>query len=360
MNEIDIDELYYMAEDLLRGLIATPRASREEAQAANLVEGQMRRLGFAPRRLGNNVWAVAPGYEASLPTLLLNSHIDTVRPVEGWTRQPYEPQVDPETGRLYGLGSNDAGASLVALLATFAYMAPRQRAYNLVMLASAEEEVSGRGGLEAVVPLLPPVAVAIVGEPTGMRPAVAEKGLMVLDGEARGVAGHAARDEGVNAIYLAIGAIERLRTLQLGRVSATLGPVKISVTQIEAGTQHNVVPDRCRFVVDVRTTDAYTNEETLAAMRSVVGEECSLTPRSTRLRPSSIALDHPLVSRLAMMGLEPFGSPTLSDQALMPWPSLKCGPGDSARSHTPDEYVGLAELREAIAIYTRLLDGLTL
>lgn len=359
MNELDIDELYYLAIDLLRGLIATPSPSRDESAAASLVEAHLRQLGLTPQRHGNNVWAIAPGYDASLPTLLLNSHIDTVRPVEGWTRLPFEPQEDPETERLYGLGSNDAGASLVALLSAFAYMAPRPRSYNLIMLASAEEEVSGRNGLEAVVPLLPSVSVAIVGEPTNMRPAVAEKGLMVVDGVALGVAGHAARNEGVNAIYKAIDAIEQLRSIQFERVSPMLGPVNISVTQIEAGTQHNVVPDRCRFVVDVRTTDAYSNEETLAAMR-LAAPECVLTPRSTRLNPSSIPTDHPLVSRLAMMGLEPFGSPTLSDQALMPWPSVKCGPGDSARSHTPDEYIHPSEIRSAIAIYTRLLDGLSL
>ncbi|WP_300935721.1 M20 family metallo-hydrolase [uncultured Muribaculum sp.] len=359
MNEMDTDELYYMATDLLKSLIATPSVSRDETAAANIIEETMRKLGFEPRRHINNVWAVAPGYDVSLPTILLNSHIDTVKPVEGWTRDPYLPAEDPQTERLYGLGSNDAGASLVSLIGAFAYMGRRPREYNLVMLASAQEEVSGRDGMEAVVTMLPHIDMAIVGEPTGMRPAIAEKGLMVIDAEARGVAGHAARDEGVNAIYKAMDAICRLRSLKLEKVSDMLGPVKMTVTQIEAGTQHNVVPDTCRFVIDVRTTDVYSNEETLEIMRREL-PGCTLTPRSTRLNPSSISRMHPVVRRLEMLGFEPFGSPTLSDQALMPWPSVKCGPGDSARSHTPDEYILLPEIRSAIAVYTRVLDGLKL
>lgn len=355
----DQDELYYMAIDLLKRLIATPSHSREEGGAATIVEHQLRSLGFTPSRSGNNVWAIAPDYDPARPTLLLNSHIDTVRPAAGWTRDPYSPDEELTEDLLYGLGSNDAGASLVSLLATFAHMAETPRSYNLIFLASSEEEVSGRDGIESVIPQLPHVDVAIVGEPTGMHPAVAEKGLMVLDGLAEGVAGHAARNEGVNALYIAIDAINTLRSLQLPRVSPTLGPVKISITQIEAGTQHNVVPDRCRFVVDVRTTDAYSNVETLALLRDAV-PQVTLTPRSTRLNPSSIPADHPIVSRLEMMGYSPFGSPTLSDQALMPWPSVKCGPGDSARSHTPDEYIRPSEIRTAIAIYVRLLTGLNL
>ena len=359
MDEFDIDELYYMAVDLLRNLISTPSTSRNENAAADLVENCFANLGLKSSRHGNNVWAVVPGYDPCKPTILLNSHIDTVKPVAGWTRDPYSPEEDEDTGRLYGLGSNDAGASLVSLIAAFAYMAGRPRTYNLVMLASAEEEVSGRDGIESALKVMPKIDVAIVGEPTGMRPAIAEKGLMVLDGEVHGVAGHAARDEGVNAIYKAIDVIGILREMQFDKVSPTLGPVKISVTQIEAGTQHNVVPDICRFVVDVRTTDAYSNADTLEMMRARV-PGCTMTPRSTRLNPSSIPAQHPIVERLVMMGLEPFGSPTLSDQALMPWPSVKCGPGDSARSHTPDEYILLSEIRGAIEIYTRILDTLRL
>lgn len=353
-----MDELYYAAIDLLKSLIATPSVSREEKDAADIVEDFLLGAGFTPSRKGNNVWATAPGFDASRPTILLNSHIDTVRPAEGWTRDPFcADDSDGET--LFGLGSNDAGASVVSLAAAFQWIARTEQSYNLIFLASCEEEVSGKGGIESVLPDLPPIAVAIVGEPTGMRPAIAEKGLMVLDGEIRGRAGHAARNEGENAIYNALPVIETLRTLRLPEESLYLGPVRISVTQISAGTQHNVVPDRCKIVVDVRTVDAYTNEETLRLIREAV-PKCQLTARSTRLRPSSIAAGHPLVQRFIMTGREPFGSPTLSDQALMPFPSVKIGPGDSARSHTADEFIRLDEIREAIQLYVSALDGLKL
>ena len=352
-----MDEIYYEVLDLLKTLISIPRVSREEVRAADAVEAFLRGRGCAVRRSGNNVWCVSDDFDAERPTILLNSHIDTVKPVAGWTYAPNEPtEVDD---RLYGLGSNDAGASLVSLIAVFLLLRSSRQAYNLVMLASCEEEVSGRNGLESVLPMLPPIDVAIVGEPTGMHPAVAEKGLMVLDGEVCGVSGHAARSEGVNAIYKALPVVERLRSLQFDRVSDFLGPVKISVTQISAGTQHNVVPDLCRIVVDVRTTDAYSNEHTLEMIRAAV-PDCRLEPRSTRLRPSSIALSHPIVSRLVTLGREPFGSPTLSDQALMPFPSVKVGPGDSSRSHTADEYICFDEIREAIQLYMTVLDGLRL
>lgn len=353
-----MDELYYQAVDLLKKLIATPSVSRNEGNAAIVIENFLLEHGIKPSRRGNNVWAVDSGYDSAKPTILLNSHIDTVRPTDAWTRDPFSPDVDEE-GRLYGLGSNDAGASVVSLLATFLHMAEAERTYNLIFLASSEEEVSGRDGIESVIPHLPKVDVAIVGEPTGMRPAIAEKGLMVLDIEVDGKAGHAARDEGINAIYRALPVIETLRGFKFKNESSVLGPVKISVTQIEAGTQHNVVPALCRMVADVRTTDAYTNEDTLRILRDAV-PECRITPRSTRLNPSSIPKDHPIVRRLTMMGFEPFGSPTLSDQALMPWPSVKVGPGDSARSHSADEYILLDEIREAIAIYVRLLSNLHL
>lgn len=355
------DELFYDAVALLERLVASPSVSRSEADAASAVEEALRSAGFTPERRYNNVWAVAPGFDPALPTLLLNSHIDTVSPVASWTRNPFEPVRDEEDpDRLYGLGSNDAGASLVALLAAFRAIADdNHRAYNLVFLASAEEEVSGEHGLRAVVDLIPRPDFAIVGEPTGMLPALAEKGLMVLDGEVTGVAGHAARNEGVNAIYKAIPIVERLARLEFPKVSRLLGPVKISVTGISAGTRHNVVPDLCKLVVDVRTTDVYTNLETLEMIQSAC-PEATFTPRSTRLNPSSAPDTHPVVERLRMMGRDGFGSPTLSDQALMPWPSLKLGPGDSARSHTADEYIMLPEIREAISIYIRLLSGLKL
>lgn len=353
-----MDELYYQAVDLLKELIATPSFSREEGAAASIIERWLTARCSDVCRNGNNVWATAPGYDPSLPTLLLNSHIDTVKPVAGWTRDPFTPDVDAD-GTLYGLGSNDAGGSLVSLMAAFIHESEMSRGYNLVMLASAEEEVSGSNGIESALPLLPKIDVAIVGEPTGMNPAIAEKGLMVLDAEVKGVAGHAARDEGDNAIYHAVEAIMKLRELRLPKVSETLGPVKISVTQINAGTQHNVVPDLCRMVVDVRTTDSYSNTETLALIREAV-TGCSFTPRSTRLNPSSIPPGHPIVRRLEMLGGVPFGSPTLSDQALMPFPSVKVGPGHSSRSHTADEYIRLDEIRAAIAAYIHVLAGLNL
>lgn len=353
---MDIDEIYYDAVDLLKAMIATKSVSREEKEAAGVVEDAMRGFGLDVRRSGNNVWTLSPGFDPAKPTILLNSHIDTVKPTEGWTRDPFTPEEDDE-GRLYGLGSNDAGASVVSLLAAFRFITAKEQPCNYIFLASCEEEVSGRGGVESVLPMLPHIDAAIVGEPTSLQPAIAEKGLMVLDGAAEGVSGHAARNEGENAIYKAVEAIERLRKVVFERESELLGPVKVSVTQIGAGTQHNVVPDRCTIVVDVRTTDAYSNVETLAILRDAVGELCTLTPRSTRLNPSHIGLNHPLVERLVMMGKQPFGSPTLSDQALMPFPSLKLGPGDSARSHTADEYIVLDEIREAIHTYVGLLDG---
>ncbi len=350
-----MDELYYQAVDLLEKLIATPSASRREKEAADLVEGFLKENGLLSQRHGNNVWALAPGYDPEKPTLMLNSHLDTVKPVEAWTRDPYTPCTDSEE-RLFGLGSNDAGASLVSLLAAFLYLKGTRQKYNLLFLASAEEEVSGPAGIESVIPLLPKVKIALVGEPTDMRPAIAEKGLMVLDGEITGVSGHAARQGGVNAIYRALPVIEALRQLKLPKVSPLLGEVKITVTQIQAGTQHNVIPDKCRIVVDVRTTECYSNAETLELIRRAV-PECALTAHSTRLNSSRIDPSHPIVRRMEMLGAEPTGSPTLSDQALMPWQSLKLGPGSPARSHIADEFVYLHEIRDAIETYVKLLDG---
>ena len=350
-----MDELYYKSVDLLKQLIAVPSVSRDESGVADIVSSFFSENDLQPQRHGNNVWVVADGYDEGKPTLLLNSHIDTVKPVAGWTRDPFTPE--EEDGKLYGLGSNDAGGPLVSLIATFLYLNNRPRQYNLVMLASCEEEVSGKNGIESVIPLLPPITVAIVGEPTNMQPAIAEKGLMVLDGKIKGVSGHAARNEGVNAIYEALNVVETLKNLTFDKESAMLGPIKISVTQINAGTQHNVVPDLCEIVVDVRSTDAYSNVETLRIIQDAVSQ-CELTPRSTRLNPSSIDRAHPIVTRLEMLGAEPFGSPTLSDQALMPWQSLKLGPGSSSRSHTADEYICLDEIRTAIQTYVSILDGL--
>lgn len=339
------------AVELLRHLIATPSISRDEKRAADVMEAFMQNHGMDCRREANNVWAVAPDYDEDRPTLLLNAHIDTVKPVETWTRNPFEPSLEGDC--LFGLGSNDCGGGLVSLLQVFRMMSDRARTYNMVYLASAEEEVSGRDGISRVLPKLPPIDVAIVGEPTGMQPAIAEKGLMVIDGVAHGKSGHAARNEGINAIYEALDDLVWLRGHRFDRVSDLLGPVKMTVTVINAGTQHNVVPDECRFVIDVRSNELYTNEELFEIIRSHVRSE--LKARSFRLGSSRIAPDHPLVRRMVAMGMRPFGSPTLSDQALMPFQSLKLGPGDSSRSHSADEYICVSEIKGAIEKYQEII-----
>ena len=337
---------------LLRQLIATPRVSRQETAAASLLFQRMDQWGLHPQREGNNVWAVCPDYDGGRPTLLLNAHIDTVRAVATWTRQPHEAVIDGD--RLYGLGSNDCGGGLVTLLMAYRWMTEKSRAYNIIYLASCEEEVSGQDGIVRALPLLPPVSVAIVGEPTGLQPAVAEKGLMVIDGYADGVSGHAARNEGVNAIYEALDDLLFLRDYRFQRDSPLLGPTKMTVTVVQSGTQHNVVPDSLHFVLDVRTNELYRNEEVFSFLCQQM-RKCRLTARSFRLHSSSIDSDHPLVRRCIDMGLQPFGSPTLSDQALMPFPSLKLGPGQSARSHSADEFICLSELQQALDVYHSLL-----
>lgn len=341
---------------LLKQLIAIPSPSREEGAAADLMERHLRDAGFVPHRKGNNVWAEARVHDAGKPTILLDAHIDTVRPNPAWTRDPFAPEV--EGGRLYGLGSNDTGGSVVSLMSVFTQLAATEQPYNLIFLASAEEEITGAGGVRCLIADLGRVDLAIVGEPTLMRPAVAEKGLLVLDCTAHGRAGHAARDEGDNAIYKALRDIEWFRTHRFERVSPMLGPVKMSVTGVQAGTQHNVVPAECRFMVDVRVNECYTNDEILREVRAAV--ECDVQPRSTHLCSSSIPLSHPAVRRLTATGREAFGSPTLSNSCVMPFPSLKLGPGDSARSHTADEYIALDEIAEAIEIYRSVLEGLDL
>lgn len=337
---------------LLQRLIATPSASRDEAGAADIMENCIRTLHLDCRRHGNNVWSIAPGFCESKETILLNAHIDTVKPVKTWTRDPYRPAVEGD--RLYGLGSNDCGGGLVALLQAFRLLAERERRFNLVYLASAEEEVSGSGGISSVLPLLPSIDLAIVGEPTGMQPAVAEKGLMVLDVTARGKSGHAARGEGVNAIYEALDDLCWLRSYRFKRVSEFLGPTVMNVTMVNAGTQHNVVPDECRMVVDVRTNELYTNEEVFDFIHRHLRSE--VRARSFRLHSSGIPLAHPLVKRCIAMGMKPFGSPTLSDQALMPFSSLKLGPGESSRSHSADEFIRISEIEAAIGCYVKLLE----
>ena len=349
-------ERYYEAIDLLKGMISRPSFSREETDVADFLQASWRAAGHTVNRVGNNLWITAHDFDPARPTLLLNSHIDTVRPASGWTRDPFSPEEDDD--RLYGLGSNDAGASVVSLYEAFCLLSGREQPYNLIFLASCEEEVSGKNGVERALAELPPIAFAVVGEPTGMRPAIAEKGLMVLDCVAHGKAGHAARNEGINAITEAMRDIGWFSAYQFPEKSDLLGPVKMTVTIIHAGAQHNVVPDRCEFTVDVRTNEFYTNEGLFEAIQRQVA--CEVKARSFRLNSSRTDPDHPLVRRAILLGKEPFGSPTLSDQALMRFPSVKIGPGDSARSHSADEFIRGMEIREAIDIYVRLLDGLTL
>ena len=351
----DLTSLTAEAVELLQSLIAIPSISREETQAADFLQNYLEERGLQTGRKGNNVWCLSPMFDLHKPTLLLNSHIDTVKPVQGWRRDPFRPTLEAN-GKLYGLGSNDAGASLVSLLQVFRQLCLTSQPYNLVFLASCEEEVSGKDGIESVLPGLPPIALGLVGEPTGMQPAIAEKGLMVLDVTAVGRSGHAAREEGDNAIYKVLDDIAWLRDYHFEKVSPLLGPVKMSVTVINAGTQHNVVPDRCTFTVDIRSNECYTNEELFAEISRHL--KCEARARSFRLSSSHIDANHPLVKRAVALGRTPFGSPTLSDQALMRFPSLKMGPGKSSRSHTADEYVMVSEIEEAIGLYLELLDGL--
>ncbi len=354
---MDYKEYTTEAVELLKRLIATPSVSRDESAAADIIEAYLKEeKGFGEvHRIGNNVWAVDPLFDENRPTILLNAHIDTVKPSESWTMKPFEPTVVDD--RLYGLGSNDCGGGLVALMLAYRICISRAqgdaRLSNYIYMASAEEEVSGANGIALALPHLPKIDVAIVGEPTGMQPAIAEKGLMVIDGTAHGKAGHAARNEGINAIYEALDDLVWLRSCRFDKVSELLGPVKVSVTVINAGSQHNVVPDACRFVIDVRTNELYTNEEALQFLQANVKSE--LKARSFRLSSSHIPQSHPLIQKCIAMGMTPFGSPTLSDQALMPFPSFKLGPGDSARSHSADEYIRISEIEEAIKTYCELI-----
>lgn len=341
--------------DLLKNMIRIPSFSRDEGAVADFLERWMLTEGFEARRLGNNLW-IESGPADGRPTILLNAHIDTVKPASGYTRDPFTPEI--EDGCLYGLGSNDDGGSLIALLETYSRLIQKEQPYRLIFSATAEEEVSGKGGLDLILPELDRIDFGVMGEPTGMRMAVAERGLMVLDCTAYGKSGHAARNEGVNAIYKAIEDIQWFKSHSFDRVSDFLGAVKMSVTQINAGTQHNVVPDRCTFVVDVRPNGMYTNPELLEMIKSSVS--CEVKERSTRIGSSHLPMDHPAVVRGLSLGLEPFGSPTTSNQALCHFPTLKIGPGDSARSHSADEYIRLDEIADGIETYVALLDGLTL
>jgi len=339
--------------ELLSRLIATPSFSREEHDTAQLLADFLSERAVPLQRKHNNVWAANFHFDPAKPTILLNSHHDTVKPNPAYTLDPFDPILRED--KLYGLGSNDAGAALVSLLAAFLHFYHRpDLTHNLLFAATAEEEISGLNGVESILPELGDIALAIVGEPTLFQMAVAEKGLLVLDCTARGKAGHAAREEGINAIYEALPDIEWFRSYRFPKVSPALGPIKMSVTVLQAGTQHNVVPAECRFTVDVRCTDAYSQEELLDIIRSQVRAE--VQPRSMRLRPSAIPMEHPIVQAGLAMGLSAYGSPTTSDQALMPFTSIKIGPGDSARSHSADEFVYLQEIEQGIAGYIQLLE----
>lgn len=341
---------------LLERLIATPSLSRDEGATADIIEAFLLDSGVEGRRIGNNVWALSADFDPERPTLMLNSHHDTVKPSPGYTLDPFVPL--RRDGKIYGLGSNDAGGSIVSLIETFVQLHRTPLTVNLLLAITAEEEVSGRNGMELMLEELNRKAIkvdmAIVGEPTSMHAAIAERGLMVLDCTAAGVSGHAARDEGVNAIYRAMADIETIRGFRFDKTSRTLGDIKMSVTQINAGTQHNVVPDRCSFVVDVRTTDVYTNDEVAEIISSAL--ESEVHPRSTRLNASAIDAEHPLVKAAERLGARVFVSPTLSDRALMRGiPALKIGPGDSARSHSADEYIMESEISDAITFYKQLI-----
>ena len=352
------NELTSSAVRLLQDLIKTPSFSREETETAQIIRTYLQSAGKEVHSKLNNVWVYSQDFRTERPTLLLNSHHDTVRPTASWTIDPFRPVI--RQGKLYGLGSNDAGGALVSLLHTFLYLDNLpDRPYNLLFAATAEEEISGANGIATVIDEIGPIALGIVGEPTSMEMAVAEKGLMVLDGEAQGLSGHAARKEGVNAIYEAIQDIRWIQNFHFPEKSDLLGEVNMCVTQIQAGTQHNVVPDRCTFVVDVRTNERYTNEQVLEIIcHNTVSH---IKPRSLRLNSSSVPLDHPIVRRGTELGLSYYGSPTLSDQALMTgFPTLKLGPGQSERSHTADEFIALDEIEQGITTYCRLLEGLQL
>jgi len=348
-----MNQLFEEATKLLQNLISTPSFSKEETNTADLIQQFLVGKGIETNRHINNVWATNKYFDNTKPTILLNSHHDTVKPNSGYTKEPFEPII--ENGKLFGLGSNDAGGPLTSLIATFVHFHKiKNLNYNLVLVASAEEEISGDNGIVSVLDKIPDIDCAVVGEPTQMRMAVAEKGLMVLNCTAKGVSCHAAREEGENAIYKAMQDIKWFRTHTFSKKSKTLGPVKMTVTVIHSGSQHNVVPDTCDFTVDVRSTDAYTNKEILEVIKDHI--QSTVHPRSIRLNPSFIPLDHPIVKAGDKLRLEKYGSPTLSDQAFLSVPSLKIGPGRSARSHTADEFIYLDEIRYGIETYIKLLE----
>lgn len=354
MNNTDISILQTEAVDLLKSLIATPSFSKEENDTAELISEFFSRHNIPHARVGNNVYAKNKYYDPSKQSILLNSHHDTVRPNKNYTLDPFTPV--EKDGKLFGLGSNDAGGCLVSLIAVFLHFYPQEKLrHNVVFAASAEEEISGVNGIELVLPYLGQIDFGIVGEPTKLEMAVAERGLMVIDCVANGRAGHAARNEGENALYKAIEDIEWIRNCQFDRVSDLLGESRMTVTVIDTeNKQHNVVPSQCKFVIDVRVNELYTFDEILEALKNNLKSQ--FKPRTTRMKPTSITLNHPLVKAGLALGRGYYGSPTTSDKALMPFPALKMGPGDSARSHTADEYIYLDEIKNGIELYIKLLN----
>ena len=354
---MDIKAYTNEAVELLKELIAIPSISRDETKAADCLSEYLNQWNLPHGREGNNLWIGCQDWDNNRPTVMLNAHIDTVKPVSSWTRDPFNPTQEGDI--LYGLGSNDCGGGLVSLLQAYRIMLYRPRNYNILWVASAEEEISGANGFSRVLPHLPKVDVAIVGEPTGLQPAIAEKGLMVVDGYAYGKSGHAARNEGVNAIYEALDDLVWLRDYKFRKESPLLGPTKMTVTVVESGTQHNVIPDSLHFIIDVRANEYYQNEYLFEFLRKKM-TKCELRARSFRLHSSSISPEHPIIRKCVERGMQPFGSPTLSDQALMPFPSFKLGPGESCRSHSADEFIKVSEIEQAIETYVYLLDGLTI
>ena len=355
MMDQKLEVQFEEATALLKKLISAPSFSRQEDKTAEIINNFFNQKGIKTERLKNNIWAVNKYFDQGSPTILLNSHHDTVKPNSSYTLSPFDPII--KDGKLFGLGSNDAGGCLVSLIFAFChFFEVKNLKYNLLIAATAEEEISGHDGLELILPLLPPLDFAIVGEPTLLNMAIAEKGLMVIDCVAHGKAGHAAREEGENAILKAIEDINWISNYKFPNVSDMLGPVKMSVTIISAGSQHNVVPDKCEFTIDVRTTDRYTNEEVLDIIKKNLKSE--VKPRSVRLTPSSISPYHEVVETGKKFGLSTYGSPTTSDQALLSIPSLKMGPGDSARSHSADEFIYLEEIKMGIKNYIRILGAI--
>lgn len=345
-------ELFKESLALLQTLIATPSFSREEENTFKVLQSYFDTHGIPTQSIKNNLWAVNKHFDEAKPTILLNSHHDTVKPNAGYTRDPFSPDI--ENGKLYGLGSNDAGGCLVCLMAAFRHFYDAKHlSYNLCMLITAEEEISGPNGMSLAKLHLPTLDFAIVGEPTLLDAAVAEKGLIVVDAYAQGSAGHAAREEGINALYQAVDDIQWIKSYQFPKLSDTLGKVKMSATMIEAGKQHNVVPDACHYVLDIRVTDAYQNQEIIEIIQAHT--KSLIKPRSLRLTSSCIPVDHPIVKAAVATGSRTYGSPTLSDQALLDIPSLKMGPGDSARSHTADEYIYLDEIQKGIEKYIKCI-----